>query len=42
LGEVSNVAVIVVGAFWPTLLNTISGIQSVDGKLLELAFVYRV
>jgi sulfonate transport system permease protein len=42
LGEVSNVAIIVVGAFWPSLLNTISGIQSVDEKLLELAFVYRV
>lgn len=42
LGEVSNISVIVVGAFWPSLLNTISGVQSVDQKLLELAYVYRV
>lgn len=41
LGEISNIAVIVVGAFWPALLNTISGVQSVDTKLLELAYVYR-
>ncbi len=42
IGEKSNIAVIVVGAFWPMLLNTINGIQSVDPKLLELAYVYRV
>lgn len=41
IGETSNIAVIVVGAFWPMLLNTISGVQSVDTKLLELAYVYR-
>ena len=42
IGETSNIAIIVVGAFWPVLLNTISGIQSVDNKLLELAYVYRI
>ncbi|MDD6069999.1 MAG: ABC transporter permease [Clostridiales bacterium] len=42
LGEFTNVAVIFVGAFWPVLLNTISGIQSVDSRLLELAYVYRI
>lgn len=42
IGEKSNIAVIVVGAFWPMLLNTIGGIQSVDEKLLELAYVYRI
>lgn len=42
IGETSNVAIIVVGAFWPVLLNTISGIQNVDTKLLELAYVYRI
>lgn len=41
IGETSNIAVIVVGAFWPMLLNTIGGVQSVDVKLLELAYVYR-
>lgn len=42
IGEKSNIAVIVVGSFWPMLLNTIAGIQSVDSKLLELAYVYRI
>jgi sulfonate transport system permease protein len=42
IGEVSNIAVIVVGSFWPMLLNTVSGIQSMDTKLLELAYVYRI
>lgn len=42
IGEKSNIAVIIVGAFWSVLLNTISGIQSVDAKLLELAYVYRI
>lgn len=42
IGETSNISIIVVGAFWPVLLNTISGIQSVDNKLLELAYVYRI
>lgn len=41
IGETSNIAVIVVGAFWPMLLNTIGGVQNVDVKLLELAYVYR-
>lgn len=42
IGERCNVAVIIVGAFWSVLLNTISGIKSVDRKLLEVAYVYRV
>lgn len=42
IGETSNISIIVVGSFWPVLLNTISGIQSVDNKLLELAYVYRI
>lgn len=42
IGELSNVAVIFVGSFWPVLLNTISGTMEVDGRLLELAYVYRV
>lgn len=42
IGEVSNIAVIVVGSFWSMLLNTVSGIQSMDSKLLEIAYVYRI
>lgn len=42
IGEVSNIGVIVVGAFWPALLNTLGGIQTVDNKLIELAYVYRI
>jgi sulfonate transport system permease protein len=36
IGEESKVAVIIVGAFWPMLLNTIHGIKSADPKLMEL------
>lgn len=39
IGEKSKVAVIIIGTLWPVLLNTISGIQSVDKKLLEVAQV---
>jgi len=37
IGEESKVAVILIGSLWPVLLNTISGILSVDNKLLEVA-----
>lgn len=37
IGEGSKVAVIIIGTLWPVLLNTISGILSVDKKLLEVA-----
>jgi sulfonate transport system permease protein len=37
IGEPSKIAVIALGGFWPTLLNTIHGIRSVDKKLLEVA-----
>ena len=39
IGESSKVAVIIIGALWPILLNTINGIHSVDKKLLEVAKV---
>lgn len=42
IGETTIIAVIVVGAFWPSLLNTYSGVQSTDNKLIELAYTYRV
>ncbi|MDR2400589.1 MAG: ABC transporter permease [Deferribacteraceae bacterium] len=37
IGEPSKIAVIALGGFWPTLLNTIHGIRSADSKLLEVA-----
>ena len=42
IGEVTNVAVICIGAFWSTMLNTTSGIRECDDKLLELAYAYRI
>lgn len=42
IGETSIIAVILVGSFWPVLLNTMTGIQNIDPKLLELAYVYRI
>lgn len=37
IGEESKVAVIAIGTFWATLINTMDGIKSVDKKLIELA-----
>ncbi len=42
IGFVSKVVIIAFGSFWPVLLNTIHGIQSVDNKLLEVAYTYRI
>lgn len=39
IGELSKIVVIMIGSFWPVLLNTIQGIESVDPKLLELGSV---
>lgn len=39
IGEGSKVAVIIIGTFWPVLLNTIQGIKSTDVKLLEVATI---
>lgn len=41
IGEESKITLITVGAFWSVLLNTISGIQSVDGKLLEVSKILK-
>ena len=41
IGEESKVAVIVLGSFWPVLLNTIQGIQNTDLKLLEVGEVFK-
>ena len=37
IGEESKVAVIAIGTFWATLINTMDGIKNVDRKLIELA-----
>lgn len=39
IGEESKIAVIVIGSFWPVLLNTIQGIRCVDDKLIQLGNV---
>lgn len=41
IGEVEKMAVIAYGTFWSVFLNTISGIQNVDIKLLEVAYLFR-
>lgn len=39
IGEESKIAVIMIGSFWPVLINTIHGIKSVDKKLIQLGVV---
>lgn len=41
IGEETKISLITVGTFWPVLLNTIHGIQSVDTKLLEVAKILK-
>ncbi|MBR1623603.1 MAG: ABC transporter permease [Pseudobutyrivibrio sp.] len=40
IGETSKVAVIVLGSFWPILINTIAGLSATDGKLLEVGTIF--
>ncbi len=40
LGETSKVAIIFWAAFFPVLLNTISGVKQVDRRLVEMARVF--
>ena len=40
IGEGSKIALIFIGAFWPCLLNTISGIHATNQKLIEVARVF--
>ena len=42
IGEAANISIIIIGALWPILLNTLAGVLSVDRKLLEVAYVYRI
>src|SRR5699024_11799757 len=40
IGESSKVTMIAVGVFFPVYLNTVSGITSVDRKLIEVGKMY--
>ncbi len=40
IGEESKIAVIVIGTFWATLINTMDGIKGVDRKLIEMAEIF--
>lgn len=42
IGEATNISIIMIGALWSVLLNTTAGVMSVDRKLMELAYVYRL
>lgn len=41
-GDQMRIFIIVVGAVWPILLNTIDGVRGVDRGMLEMARAYRV
>lgn len=40
IGEESKIAVIAIGTFWATLINTMDGIKGVDKKLIEMAQIF--
>lgn len=42
LGDLMKIFIIVVGAVWPILLNTIDGVRGVDRGMLEMARAYNV
>ncbi|MGM0931785.1 MAG: ABC transporter permease [Actinomycetota bacterium] len=42
IGTQMNVAVIVAGAVWPTLLNTIDGVRALDPQVKDMTRSYRV
>ncbi len=42
IGESSKIFIIVLGAFFPILLNVVEGIKNIDKKYLEVAKVYEV
>lgn len=42
IGATMNVAIIVLGAIWPTLLNTIDGVRSLDPQLRDVGRSYRL
>lgn len=42
IGPVMNVSIIVAGAIWPTLLNTIDGVRSLDPQQADMARSYKL
>lgn len=42
IGAEMNIAIIAFGAMWPTLLNTVDGVRSLDGELREMSRSYRL
>src|SRR5699024_2689137 len=42
IGPGMNIAIIAFGAMWPTLLNTVEGVRSLDGELREMSRSYRL
>lgn len=42
IGPVMNVSIIVAGAIWPTLLNTIDGVRSLDPQQTDMARSYKL
>jgi sulfonate transport system permease protein len=42
IGSSMNIAIIVFGAIWPTLLNTIDGVRSLDPQMTEMTRSYRL
>ncbi|MGW0704438.1 ABC transporter permease [Streptomyces sp. NPDC002643] len=42
IGVTSKVALIALGAFWPTFLNTVDGVRSVDPQIREVTRAYRL
>ncbi|UOR03307.1 ABC transporter permease [Leucobacter allii] len=42
IGASMNISLIVLGALWPTLLNTIDGVRSVDLQLRDMSRSYRL
>lgn len=42
IGASMNISLIVLGALWPTLLNTIDGVRSVDPQLRDVSKSYRL
>ena len=42
LGSSMSIALIAIGAIWPTLLNTIDGVRSVDTQVREVVRSYRL
>ncbi len=42
IGSPMSIALIVLGGIWPTLLNTIDGVRSVDTQVREMVHSYRI